>query len=135
VRPFLNISRGELRVQQSRLLLSLSGPSHLLPAPNLHLAPKASKARRGPKVLRASKAHRDRKALKASKGFRGRRDRRAQRESKARQGRRGFRVRKANKALLARPVRQHQPACMLSGRISVMASATSFVTRARLLLL
>jgi hypothetical protein len=49
-------------VQQSRLLLSLSGPSHLLPAPNLRLAPRASKALRGHKGKKVSKALRDRKA-------------------------------------------------------------------------
>jgi len=107
----------------------------LLPAPNLRLAPKASKARRGHKGKKVSKALRDRKALKASKGFRGHRGRKERTENKVLQGRRGLTVGRANKALLVRPVRQLQRACMLSGRINVMASATSSVTRARQLLL
>jgi hypothetical protein len=113
----------------------------LLPAPNLRLAPKASKALRGHKGKKVSKAHRDRKALKASKGFRGRKGRKERTENKVLPGHKDRKVRKAKRASrvqlvkLAQQVLPAQQACMWSGRITARTTPAHLpAARARRLL-
>jgi hypothetical protein len=143
-RPFRSISRGETMRSTIAIVavvvgaFSLAacsepgpGPKGEQGPPGGHKGQKGEQGAPGPQGAKGEQGFRGRKVRRARRESKALQGRRARRESKALQGRRGLTVRKANKALLARPVRQHQPACMLSGRTSVMASATSSVTRAR----